>query len=184
MEKKLIDRIYWGDVASHSNYLYGSSIRFVDRSVYFENPYFAAGKAIKTWQSKTNYQAHRVSPSLPILVPGESYTVLKEFSSVPEGTCYLQLRYFNRQGEQIGTEILRDEDDCFVFPEQAYSYSISLMGAGCDHLVFHSLSLYGHTGAGKLQLEDVPSRKYWEKILPDSLYLVKSLIQVANDEGV
>lgn len=184
MENKLIDRIYWGDMTSHSNYLYGSTIKYSGSSVHFENPYFAAGKAIKTWRSKTNYQSQRVSPSLPILVPGASYRVEKDFSSVPEHTCYLQIQYFNRQEEVIGTEILKKDDHNFTYPKDAYTYVIKLVGAGCQQVSFHSLSLYGVESNATIHLSVESKHLYKTSTLPPELELVRNVIQIVDDEGV
>lgn len=184
MAEERIHTIYWGPVSSQANYLYGSVIRYTGRSVYFENLRFASGKPIKTWLSRTNYQANRRSPELPLLHPGKRYRLEQNILIEPEGTAYFQLRYFNRQNEEIGREILRQGEEDFIYPEEAYTYTLTLVSGGCQRLHFKSLVLYGTVSYRSRASLKNDSHQYSEEHYPEALALLAPLLPLQNKEGM
>lgn len=138
----LLTTIYWGDVTAEQTYLYGSVIDYYDHIVVFENLTFASGKPIKTWFSRTHYQVSRQSPDLPLLYAGQSYRLEPVMTVTPSARTYFQVTFYNRQKEEIGFAILREGQWDFTYPQDAFTYSITLFNAGCDSLTFSHLSLY------------------------------------------
>ncbi len=59
--------IYWNEYSADT-YLYGSEVTYHAKDdVEFKNPMMPPGTVIKQWYSKTNYQAQRIEPALPML---------------------------------------------------------------------------------------------------------------------
>lgn len=143
MGEILLAQILWGEVAPRVNYLYGSKIHYHLQEVYFENTTFASGKVIKTWRSRTNYQKERRAPELPPLQAGQRYRLEQQLTGSPQGATYLQLQFYNRQGEEIGREILRGEEGTFLYPQETFTYTLKLVSAGCDSVTFQAINLYG-----------------------------------------
>ncbi|HFI0852767.1 TPA: accessory Sec system protein Asp3 [Streptococcus suis] len=184
MEENLIAEVTWGPVSRTSDYVYASMIQQKGTKILFDNRYFASGKTIKTWLSKTNFQANRMAPPLPLLAPGREYSVRKHFTSEPEGTVYLQFHYYNRQNELIDTEILKDTDERFTLPKDTFWYQLSIVGAGCHAVIFEKIAIYGQIDQRELFLEEGLNLQYKRKDLPSELFLVKDFIQTVTDEGV
>ncbi|AWL26656.1 accessory Sec system protein Asp3 [Streptococcus suis] len=185
MEGRLIQKIYWGDTANGGNYLYGSVIDHFDKKVQFENLRFASGKPIKRWHSRTNYQGDRQSPNLPLLRPGYRYRIEHNYSVEPEGRAYIELQYFNRQGEVVGLDILKNGEQEFVYPADAFTYNMALVSAGCQRVYFSDIALY--------VLDEIDthyqSRKargyYSQNRYPQDLEFVTGLIRnTREEEGV
>lgn len=137
-----LERIYWGDVTNSTTYLYGSKISYFGKSFIFENKTVASGKVLKTWFSRTHYQANRKSPELPILYRGKTYRLDAVMTTQPSQRVYFQITYFNRQNEEVGFTILRGDQQTFTFPDNAFTYTISLLNAGCQNLTFSYFDLY------------------------------------------
>ncbi|GAB6742909.1 accessory Sec system protein Asp3 [Streptococcus uberis] len=133
--------VYW-DNFGKNGYLQGVKLRFNQSEVFFDNPLMPPSFVIKKWTSKTNYQAHRQSPTLPLLKRGRKYHLVFEGKSSPEETVYVKIEYFNLIGESIGFDLLKKFHKIFTFPEQAFSYEISLINAGCRSINFKSIHLY------------------------------------------
>ncbi|HEM3438630.1 TPA: accessory Sec system protein Asp3 [Streptococcus suis] len=183
MEGYLVQNIYWGDTASGLDYLYGSVIHRVGKLVHFENQRFASGKTIKKWLSSTNYQQSRKAPDLPLLKPGATYSIVQKFQVEPEGRAYLQLDFFNRQGEAIGLMILKKDEEVFMFPQDAYTYTISLKSAGCQSVAFSHLALYCKEGRKSFRLPKVGRGYYARERYPEDVEFVKCLIQESRRYG-
>lgn len=58
--------VYWEEFMSDS-YGYGSEVEFnKDKSVRYSNRLMPPGTVVHRWYSKTNYQMHRLEPTLPL----------------------------------------------------------------------------------------------------------------------
>lgn len=133
--------IHWENNSSNS-FLFGSEIALKGQSVSFSNLRMPPGQYVKTWFSKTNYQSNRISPSLPLLHRGKTYYLELCAEMSPKNSLYLKISFQDRFGQAIDFVILKDDKGEFLYPEEAYSYTIELFNAGCEHLLFHYLVLY------------------------------------------
>ncbi|MCL4935649.1 accessory Sec system protein Asp3 [Streptococcus suis] len=132
--------IKWNHLAQDT-YSYGSRIDFEKEYISFENPLMPPSFEIKHWYSRTNFQAKRQTPTLPLLKKGCSYQLILDAEAYPQGSIYLRLVFFDRFGQELGFEILKDKKSIFTYPKEAYAYEISLVNAGCERLTFHSMLL-------------------------------------------
>lgn len=174
--KLKIAEIHWKTVRAKVTYLYGSQIRFQDDQAQFYNPRMASGKPIVTFRSRTNYQSERYEPDLPLLIPGRDYIVTFDIQTVPSDHFLLQLDFFNRQGEQIHYEVIRRSGDAFTYPKDAFTYTVSVVSAGCSELLYRTIDLYEVTEPNAEHSGRVTGNRYLEPLLPESLTLVKGLI--------
>ncbi|WP_180275010.1 accessory Sec system protein Asp3 [Streptococcus suis] len=132
--------IKWNHFAQDT-YSYGSRIDFEKEAISFENPLMPPSFEIKHWYSRTNFQAKRQTPTLPILKKGASYQLILDAEAYPQGSIYLRVVFFDRFGKELGFEILKDKKASFTYPKEAYSYEIALLNAGCERLTFRSIWL-------------------------------------------
>lgn len=177
MTKNLLATIKWDNITSHNAYLYGSTIRFVEDQVVFENALIASGKLMARWHSRTNYQKDRFSPSLPLLEPGGNYLLESVLSCQPEGRLYVKVDFFNRMGELLSFAILRKNKQEFTYPSDAFSYTISLMSGGCKSFIFTQFNLYRLDGNFLPKIKSFQQKSYEHAQLPHELQLVAPLIQ-------
>lgn len=177
MSKELIHRITWNQVYNGDAYLYGTSLVFTDRGVSFENDVMASGKVICRFYSATNYQGKRSSPALPLLVPGHRYRIEIAIETKPEGRFFLEFAYFNRQGEQIGFEVLRTYQDYIHYPIDAFTYLVTIRSAGASQLLFEGFSIYAMEEADPFKLDKPLEKRYLPHQLPSDLDLVQNLIK-------
>ncbi|MDW8765084.1 accessory Sec system protein Asp3 [Streptococcus suis] len=122
-------------------YSHGSKVDFQKQIISFDNPLMPPSFEIKRWYSRTNFQAKRQTPTLPILNRGEKYRLIVNAESYPENSFYIRVVFFNRFGKQVGFKILKTKDATFAYPKDAYSYDIALLNAGCEKLEFQSMVL-------------------------------------------
>ncbi|HFI2661746.1 TPA: accessory Sec system protein Asp3 [Streptococcus suis] len=176
MVEALVQKLLWTGVTPGVNYLYGSMIQIQKDSIFFENLHFSPGKPIKTWRSRTNYQANRSCPELPLLYPGVTYRLEQKVTITPEQTAYFQIQYFNRQNEEIQRDILRNGQEEFTFPKDAFTYRISLMSAGCRQVEFFHIAIYGPENSAKPLVERNQVSSYTSGQEPEELRLVSRLI--------
>lgn len=133
--------VYW-DNFSASSYLYGSIIKIKSKdNVYFKNLRMSSGKGINSWLSQANHQRYRHVPQLPMLKKGKSYKIYINAESIPENTIYLRIIFYDRYEKIISETVIRSNEDIFTYPEEAYSYKIQVMNAGCSELTFHYIEL-------------------------------------------
>lgn len=178
MTMNLIHQIKWNHIYSGEVYLYGTELKLTKKGVQFDNPLIASGKRLVQFQSRTNYQGNRHSPSLPLLVPGQKYLVKTAIFSEPQGRFFLEFNYFNRQGEKIAFDILREQEGEISYPDESFTYTITLRNAGCTSLVFKEISIYSLDTSSPVKLSNPNEKRYTEKQLPDDLRLVKKLIKI------
>lgn len=174
--KQKVADIYWKTVRAKVTYLYGSQISFKEGQAHFYNPRLASGKPIVTFTSRTNYQSERYAPDLPLLIQGRDYRVTYDIQTVPDQRFLLQFDFFNRQGEQVAYAVVRTSGDSFTYPQGAFTYRLSVISAGCSELVYRTISLYEDVEVSKEQEDEVKPRRYMESMVPESLSLVKGLI--------
>lgn len=178
MIKQLIAEIYWNEIRKNENYLYGSQIKFQEDLVNFYNLRFASGKPIVTFKSRTNYQGDRHSPDLPILTQGKRYQLEFLIDSVPELSFFLQLDFFNRQTEQIESIVLRKSGESFIFPRDTFTYTLTLMSAGCQSVAYHKIMMYEINEEEEKESEfRTFENRYLRELLPKDLDLVKDLVK-------
>lgn len=178
MTKSLLAVIRWQEVYSGATYLYGSSLDFSSDAVLFKNPRLASGKPIVQFLSKTNYQGNRRSPDLPLLVPNHVYFLEREMTTEPANRVFVQIDFFNRQNEKIAFEVLRQDMESFTCPPDTFSYTISILSAGCRQLRFKEMRLYEEKQAVEKKELAPLQKKYTEKQLPEELQFVTPLIQL------
>ena len=175
MTFSLVKRITWDKVVN-GQYLYGSRIIFEKDTVIFNNAQLASGKQIVAWGSRTNYQANRKIPELPLLVQGETYQLHSKLRTVPSNRLYLKIIFYNRLDEEIGTIIQREDVQEFVYPQDAFRYDILVISAGLEELVFKYIDLYRVEPVKPIKLVSLTTRKLDKDLIPDDLTLVKSLL--------
>ena len=131
--------VFWNEYSADA-YLYGSRIVFHKKDdVEFINPLMPPGTIIKQWYSKTNFQAQRIEPTLPI-IDGESEYQITLNIDVEENENYLvRLVFFDRYGVEAGNIILRDKVTAFRCPLKTYNYRLQLINGGVTRLNFHSI---------------------------------------------
>ncbi|WP_221913459.1 accessory Sec system protein Asp3 [Streptococcus halichoeri] len=178
MTKTLILHLKPADPARCDKYLYGTHLATEKGQLVFDNPCIAPGKALLSWHSKRHYQAHRVCPDLPLLIPGDSYELTYQVQVLSGGACYLQVSFKNQQDELLEVLTLRDQQGLFTCPVDTDHYDISLMSAGCHQLRFQELKLYA-CEAQKVWQEAPKAKSYQEQDLPAELDLICSLIPLA-----
>lgn len=169
----------WEEIAQGHGYLYGSMISFEKGKARFQNRLVASGKSIVTFFSDTNYQQKRRSPDLPLLQPGQTYHIRSDIETVPLNRYFLQLLFFNRQGEKISFEIIRETEAFFTYPKEAYTYELHVKSAGCDSMVFGEIALYQDLAE---EQESLVAASYRKDSIPEDLLLVANLIRT-QEEG-
>lgn len=133
-------KIKWENYAKNS-YTFGSRISFKDGQVIFDNPLMSPSFALTSWSSRTNFQAQRTQSDLPLLKRGSTYQVKLVADIHPANSLYVKVIYFDRLGETIGFEVLKDDHWQFTYPRDAFHYTIELINAGCERVVFDQLIL-------------------------------------------
>ena len=122
--------------------MYGSTVvKRKDGSVQFYNPLVPSGTDIKSWVAIKNYQSDRTQPDLPLLKKGHSYDLTANLEAVPTGSVFLKVSFLDRYDNEIKQLIEKSTQMTFVYPHEAYTYSISLLSAGVKELDFYSLKL-------------------------------------------
>ena len=131
--------IYWNEYSADT-YLYGAEIEFHKKDdVEYRNLLIPPGTIIKQWYSKTNFQAQRIEPSLPI-IDGEGQYKITINIDVPEGENVLaRLVYYDRYEVEAGSLTLRDKETVFRCPLKTYSYRLQLINGGVTNFHFHSV---------------------------------------------
>ena len=79
--------IYWNEYSSDT-YLYGSEINFLENhKVEFCNELMPPGTVIKKWYSKTNFQAQKIEPALPMIDGEGEYKIIVDITVDDEESC-------------------------------------------------------------------------------------------------
>ena len=132
--------IHWGEVGG--TFMYGSTVSYYpDRSVRLYNPLLPSGEILKTWFSSVNYQAARTQPSLPLLKRKQDYQLRMNFECHPTNGVYTKITFFDRYGDVIEEKIEKMKVFDFTYPDDTYTYQVSLLSAGFESLDFYSFSI-------------------------------------------
>lgn len=135
--------IRWKNYLSNA-YVYGSKIEFRDdQSVVYSNRLMPPGTVIQRWYSKTNFQAQRVEPTLP-LIDGEcAYEISSDISynSAESKALMLRIIFYDRYDVEAESIIVRDDKAVFKPSIKTYSYCVELINGGNADFTFHSLVL-------------------------------------------
>ncbi|XCP84463.1 accessory Sec system protein Asp3 [Roseburia hominis] len=134
--------IFWSEYSSDT-YLYGSEISYNRKDeVVFRNKLMPPGTVIKQWYSKTNYQAQRIEPVLP-MIDGEGRYRIRVDIDCPKGEAWLvRLVFFDKYGEEVGSVAVRDRIMNFRCPLKTYSYKMQLVNGGMTEFYFHSIEIW------------------------------------------
>jgi accessory secretory protein Asp3 len=131
----------WGSPNSQAS-LYGSALTVqASGAAHLVNHLMPAGTTIQEWYSFTDYQSVRDTPVLPLLHHGKTYRVVPRVMSVPEDTFIVEVRYFDRFNDLVGTDVVYPPKYEFEYPADCHYYTIRLVNGGCDELRFTSLTL-------------------------------------------
>lgn len=132
--------INWDEVGG--TYMYGSTVSYYpDKSVRLYNPLLPSGEILKTWFSSVNYQASRTQPSLPLLKRKQDYQLCMNFECHPTNGVYTKITFFDRYGDVIEEKIEKMKVFDFTYPDDTYTYQVSLLSAGFESLEFYSFSI-------------------------------------------
>lgn len=131
--------IYWNEYSSDT-YLYGSEVIYHSKDdVEFTNLLMPPGIVIKQWYSKTNYQAKRIEPALP-MIDGESrYQIITHIDCARNEGCLVRLIFYDRYETEVGYITIRDRATEFQCPLKTYSYCMQLLNGGTTKFHFHSI---------------------------------------------
>ena len=131
--------IYWNEYSADT-YLYGSEVTYHAKDdVEFKNPMMPLGTVIKQWYSKTNYQAQRIEPALPMIDGESDYRLIANIDSPPGEDCLVKLVFYDRYEVEVGNVTLRDRISNFKCPLKTYSYRMQLINGGTGGFHFHSI---------------------------------------------
>ncbi len=117
--------VYW-DLPLLHTYLYGTTLRHTRDGVEFTNRMMPSGQIIHSWNSELNYQDVRTQAQLPVLEENKTYHLVPFIDAVPEHTIVLQITFFDRQGQQIGFQVIH-RDGNFTYPQGAYRYRLEIL---------------------------------------------------------
>ena len=132
--------ILWGDMGA--TYMYGTCLQFwKDGHISLSNPLLAPGEVLKSWFSSSNYQGSRSQPSLPLLKGNHLYQFTMNMTCYPENSIYIKLVFLDRYEEVLEEKVEETLSFSFVYPEDAYTYKVSLVTAGFESLDFYSFSI-------------------------------------------
>ena len=132
--------IKWGDRLNM--YIYGTKVTYhSDSHVSIYNPLVPSGTKIQGWISHTNYQAARKQPSLPLLKRKQEYQLIMKFDCQPTKGVYTSITFFDRYGDVIEEKIEKVKVFDFTYPDDTYTYQVSLLSAGFESLDFYSFSI-------------------------------------------
>ncbi|MDU6318141.1 MAG: accessory Sec system protein Asp3 [Streptococcus mitis] len=132
--------INWDEVGG--TYMYGSTVSYYpDKSVRLYNPLLPSGEILKTWFSSINYQASRTQPSLPLLKRKQDYQLCMNYECHPTNGVYTKIAFFDRYGDVIEEKIEKMKVFDFTYPDDTYTYQVSLLSAGFESLDFYYFSI-------------------------------------------
>lgn len=131
--------IYWNEYCADT-YLYGSEVFYHKKDdVEFRNRLMPPGTIIKQWYSRTNYQAQRIEPALPMIDGEGTYQIILHMDCMENEAWLLRLVFFDRYETEIDSIDIRDRVKEFRCPLRTYSYRLQLINGGMTEFHFHSI---------------------------------------------
>lgn len=131
--------IYWGNGGSYES---GTLLTVYGRNhIHFDNELLPPGEVVHGWSSSGNYQSGRSVTPLPLLKRGQTYQLTLDMTPVPERGVFTRITFFNRYGDVDSHEVTKTTELTFVYPKNAYYYTINLISAGMTELTFHHLEI-------------------------------------------
>ena len=132
--------ILWGELKG--DFLCGSKVTYhSNQHISFFNPLVNSGVVLKSWVSSLNYQASRTQPSVPLLKRKQDYQLRMNFECHPTNGVYTKITFFDRYGDVIEEKIEKAKVFDFSYPDDTYTYQVSLLSAGFESLDFYSFSI-------------------------------------------
>lgn len=150
--------IYWNEYSSDT-YLYGSEICYHGKSdVEFQNLLMPPGTVIKQWYSRTNYQAQRIEPALPMIDGEGEYRVTVDIDCQEGEAWMIRLLFFDKYDVEAGSVTIREGGTIFQCPLKTYSYRMQLINGGMTRFHFHSIII--EEIEDEPQEEEAPERRW------------------------
>jgi accessory secretory protein Asp3 len=147
--------IYWNEYASDT-YLYGSEVDFHSKDdVEFTNKLMPPGTIIKQWYSKTNFQAQKIEPSLPMIDGESNYHISLNLDSPVRGGLMVRLVFYDRYEVEAGSLMVNRREMDFKCPLKTYSYRMQLINGGVTNFHFHSIVIQEVSDEQKKGSEEV-----------------------------
>ena len=132
--------VLWGELKG--DFLCGSKVIYhSNQHISFFNPLVSSGVVLKSWVSSLNYQSSRTQPSLPLLKRKQNYQLCMNFECHPTNGVYTKIAFFDRYGDVIEEKIEKMKVFDFTYPDDTYTYQVSLLSAGFESLDFYSFSI-------------------------------------------
>lgn len=151
-------KIYWNEHSSNT-YLYGSEIWYHGMDdVEFENLLMPPGTVIKQWHSKTNYQAQRIEPALPMIDGENEYKMSVDIDCQDDEAWIIRLLFYDKYDAEAGSVTIRESETSFQCPLQTYSYRMQLINSGMTRFHFHSIEIEEVEPE-----EEETKRKWWKR---------------------
>lgn len=131
--------IYWNEYSADT-YLYGSEIIYHKKDdVEFRNALMPPGTLIKQWYSRTNYQAQRIEPALPMIDGEGRYQIFVNIDCPEDEAWQVRLAFYDKYDVEAGTVTVREDMTDFQCPLKTYSYRMQLINGGMTQFHFHSI---------------------------------------------
>lgn len=133
--------IYWNEYSADT-YLYGSEIQYHKKDdVQFRNLLMPPGTVIKQWYSRTNFQAQKIEPALPMIDGERSYRITVKIDTFPRENWLVRLVFYDRYEEEAGSLVLRDSVTQFRCPLKTYSYAMQLINGGMTEFRYQFITI-------------------------------------------
>ncbi len=133
-------KVLWGE---GDTYLYGAQIRIRNKEdILYSSPLMPPGTAIKTWYAKTNFQAQRTEPALPLLDEERHYHLETHIEVKGRGMAMVRLVFLDIFGDVLEELSVRGAQQDFTCPAGTMDYRMELINAGITALRFHSIEIW------------------------------------------
>lgn len=78
---------------------------------------------------------------MPLLKKGQTYRLDAFYTTVPQDSVYLKVSFWDRYDKEVKQIIEKSHSVTFVYPKEAYYYSITLLSAGVLELNFKGMGI-------------------------------------------
>lgn len=152
--------IYWNEHSSDT-YLYGSEIWYHRKNdVEFKNQLMPPGTVIKQWYSKTNYQAQRIEPALPMIDGECEYKMTVDIDCQKDEAWMVRLIFYDKYDVEAGSVVIRNNEMVFQCPLKTYSYRMQLINGGMTCFHFHTIVIE-ETESEPEEIEETKHKWWW-----------------------